>query len=982
MSINWNKITKDDILEAIELFDNNQPEYGNPRGLFLIFNGKKYPAKVIRRLAYNLKYEDYITDDQFKGGSYTIKFFNKYGFDMEYNNMPYYVNNKSSKTSTLEEHKTPNKKLSKDKSVNFNNKKHNKRKLNEKIKISGNNVLEQKNALQLLLNKLFNGDLVNERSFEWMRTPSDPKNTYPELYESLMNYRGDKKFARKNYKLPGCDFVSESNKIIIEYDERQHFTEPRRLSLLNYPYAKLYYNKEQWIKVCEDIQAIDNSPYNRDEIRAYYDSIRDIEAYNHGYKLIRIMHEEFDFERDDAYDYLKQLINNYLANPIETKKYNKRIKNRKFTTKPESAKTKKSPKYQKNALQLLLNKVFDNDVICEKPYDWMKTPKNPQKYSKLYNSLKKYAKGKITAKPDYRLHCDFVSESNKIIIEYDERAHFTEARGISLLNYPNIKFNYDKDKWIKSCEETQAKANSKYNSDVNRAYYDSIRDIEAYNHGYKLIRIKDGEFDFTRDDAYEYIEHLIKEELYFSNSSSKRKEVLNNSSKKKKSNFNNLGKSDKSNIDLKIGMYIQSEKYKYEMDLKSKMKEISNEDFDILVFPEFCYVPFATKIRIQDLFSKKWYQLLRENCLKFSKQIDKAVVISLEGAKETYFSVFANYFAKKNESKFEIYFKHTMSGTSPFEWDNYNKVCKDQFPIINYKGYKLGLTICNDGNHAPFSRMYGLQDVDVIINSSGGNVKYKKWYTYHKTRSIENNCFSLVTMGSGSGFKNDSYTYGFNPNGGYILPINLHLDEDVPSTDGEVYIYDLSNCDMNPKPEKYLKQRETPNKYKTFKIPKGNIDSLIDKSKKIKDNIYQLNKGENNIIFITIDGFDIFKPELVIPYLYDKKLSKIKNKKYILVNKFEGELDEEFYENYLSVLLKARTTENYITLILESDNIKKCYQPTNNHDAQVVKSENGIYHVDIKRASGPEAIWKNKRLMKKEWRKGFEILVKKMVDIS
>lgn len=972
VKIHWNNITSKDIVNAINVFVSEKHDNLNSKGLWLLYNDEKYPAKYIRKLAYNLKFDDYISEDQFKGGSYTVNFFNKLGFDVEFNGVRY------SSANNLKNNKL-NKSNSKKNNVSFDSKSKfipKKSSTKEKFKISGKNVLEQKNALQLLLNKLFDGDLVREKSFEWMRTPSNPKKTYPELYNALKNYRGDEKFARKNYKISGCDFVSESNKIIIEYDERQHFTEARRLSLLGYPDIPVYYDKQKWIKASEDIQAVDNTPPNRDEVRAYYDSIRDIEAYNNGYKLIRIMHEEFDFERDDAYEYIEQLIDYYMNYPIE--KYNNQ---KKYSTKQETYQEKNTPSAQKNALQLLLNKYFDNEVINEKAFDWMKTPKNPKKYSKLYNSLKKYAKNNFTAKNDYRLHCDFVNESNKIIIEYDEYSHFTEARRISLLNYPDIKLNYNINKWIKSCQEIQAKVNSKHNSESNRAYYDSIRDIEAYNHGYKLIRIKDGEFDFNRDDAYEYVEHLINENTPYLNSSNKGKKSMIKSTKKKISKSENLKISDKNNMDLRIGMYIQNEDFKNHIQFQKKMKEVKKQDFDILVFPEFCYTPFSRKVSVSDVFDDDDWEYILEKCLNLSEELNKAVVVSLYDKYETYFSIFANNNATEDETIWACYFKNTMTGFSLLGTNNYeDESISNLFPIINYKGYKLGLTICNDGNHAPFSRMYGLQGVDVLLNSSGGDVKYKKWYTYHKTRSIENNCFSLVTMG-GEGI-DKSFTYGFNPNGGYILPENLKDDESVPSTVGEVYIYDLSTCNMDSEPDKYLDQKETINRYKTFEIPEGNIYSLIDKSKYIKDNMYKLKKGDNDIIFITIDGYDILDPELVIPYLYDKKLSGIKNKKYIIVNKFEGDIDEEFYENYLSVLLKARTTENYVTLILESDNINKCYQPTNNHDAQVVKSEDGIYYIDIKRASGPEAIWTTKRLMKKEWRKGFEILVRNMVDIS
>ena len=58
----------------------------------------------------------------------------------------------------------------------------------------------------------------------------------------------------------------------------------------------------------------DNAPVNRDEIRAYYDSIRDIACYEHGYKLLRIMHGQIDFESDDAAEQLSRLLTKALRN--------------------------------------------------------------------------------------------------------------------------------------------------------------------------------------------------------------------------------------------------------------------------------------------------------------------------------------------------------------------------------------------------------------------------------------------------------------------------------------------------------------------------------------------------------------------------------------------------------------------------------------------------------------------------------------------
>ena len=54
------------------------------------------------------------------------------------------------------------------------------------------------------------------------------------------------------------------------------------------------------------------------------------------------------------------------------------------------------------------------------------------------------------------------------------------------------------------------------------------------------------------------------------------------------------------------------------------------------------------------------------------------------------------------------------------------------------------MTICYDCNHALFSRMYGIYGIDLIINSTGGNVVYDKWFKYNKVRAIENECYTLV----------------------------------------------------------------------------------------------------------------------------------------------------------------------------------------------------------------------------------------------
>ncbi|GAI43637.1 unnamed protein product, partial [marine sediment metagenome] len=62
----------------------------------------------------------------------------------------------------------------------------------------------------------------------------------------------------------------------IEFDESQHFTAPRKLSLMHYPDGlKLGFPKQRWGQLCDEIDAKDNDPPFRDEQRAWYDTLRD-----------------------------------------------------------------------------------------------------------------------------------------------------------------------------------------------------------------------------------------------------------------------------------------------------------------------------------------------------------------------------------------------------------------------------------------------------------------------------------------------------------------------------------------------------------------------------------------------------------------------------------------------------------------------------------------------------------------------------------
>lgn len=80
----------------------------------------------------------------------------------------------------------------------------------------------------------------------------------------------------RTQNLPHCDYFVPNPGFLVEFDESQHFTQPRKLSLQKYPEnLKVGFSVAQWAALCDAINAKDNDPPFRDEQRAWYDTLRD-----------------------------------------------------------------------------------------------------------------------------------------------------------------------------------------------------------------------------------------------------------------------------------------------------------------------------------------------------------------------------------------------------------------------------------------------------------------------------------------------------------------------------------------------------------------------------------------------------------------------------------------------------------------------------------------------------------------------------------
>jgi hypothetical protein len=264
MAIEWSRVTPEDVRRACQMYDSGAAQPKRPaRSTFLLFNDKTYPAKFIRGLAYRLATGVELDPNvDYSGGMETVRFFQGLGLTTQHapaQPVPPPPGQPSS--STPQRRQEP-----------------------------------QKEALDSLLCLRF-GAVEREAKFPWLTVPPPDQmdGTILAIYHALQRMRGYSAFASFGKPLR-CDFFVPAECLVIEYDERQHFTEQRARSLELYPPdLALGFDRQEWLRACRTFRATDPTPPYRDEQRAFYDSLRDILAARNGVRIIRLRYGTFDW---------------------------------------------------------------------------------------------------------------------------------------------------------------------------------------------------------------------------------------------------------------------------------------------------------------------------------------------------------------------------------------------------------------------------------------------------------------------------------------------------------------------------------------------------------------------------------------------------------------------------------------------------------------------------------------------------------------
>jgi hypothetical protein len=133
------------------------------------------------------------------------------------------------------------------------------------------------------------GDCRVNHSFPWSALPRDYANTaisalLERIQTELGNFRGHRDFI-KSALMPPCDYFVSDPPFILEFDESQHFSAPRLITLSLYPdELELGFSLPCWKQLCREIAAVDDQPFDRDERRAWYDALRDLVPTIHGFR--------------------------------------------------------------------------------------------------------------------------------------------------------------------------------------------------------------------------------------------------------------------------------------------------------------------------------------------------------------------------------------------------------------------------------------------------------------------------------------------------------------------------------------------------------------------------------------------------------------------------------------------------------------------------------------------------------------------------
>ena len=586
----------------------------------------------------------------------------------------------------------------------------------------------------------------------------------------------------------------------------------------------------------------------------------------------------------------------------------------------------------KETIRKLLKKIYG---IVEENYKFRigtlpEDFKNTTYYSelkKIYEKLQDHRGHKNFVKAKTLPNCDFFIPNPGFIVEFDESQHFTLPRKITLEEYPtNLELGFSKEKWIRLCNEINAKDNYPPHRDEQRAWYDTLRDFLP-----KILGMQPTVRLFAKDFIWCSLNPDNQEDV-----DTFRKIIEHNK--------------EQLRVVLSIPSY-SSNIDKLEKEIKEFLKK---ENIDLLIFPEG--------------YIKCNFNQALDKVKKLSKKFNTAVLSGVETDEGYQIAIFYNPHPQKGETKRHIYIKHSSANKLAYEYPNYQGKGDKMFDPIIIKGKKLGVMICHDMFFPLVPHNMVKRGSEILIDLTGGNVNFQKWKNVIKGRSIENRRIFLCTMGYNPQGKQRSFCFAYE--NGKVIPLLVFKNgkmqriinfRDLPlppffcllSIPSEELIEENEKLNYTGKTYSEITVSLLTGKKADIKIIRTNSEFyLLLKGKKI-------NLNKNNWVKIGDIGLLSFPLKNIMDsILILRKILKLQNKgeeanHYIVF--YYGKADLTEWEIFS--LAKLRAIENRVGIIVLSEDIKLVLKTTKYKNIQVVGEKEGIFGLNKECLGGPMSIF-------------------------
>lgn len=196
-------------------------------------------------------------------------------------------------------------------------------------------------------------------------------------------------------------------------------------------------------------------------------------------------------------------------------------------------------------------------------------------------------------------------------------------------------------------------------------------------------------------------------------------------------------------------------------NVQSLLDKYTKEKPDFIIFPEVWSVGWYCKN-----FHKESETIENSVTINFLKEIAQSFNSNVIGGslilqRDTYKYTNTCPVISKKGKLLTTYDKMHLFSHKGSEENKYIKT-GDELTIVNYKGTKIGLSICYDIRFPELFREYSRHGVEVFVNMAAwSNKKLEHWQIMHRARAIENQCY-MITVDQTGKISENEYNLGYS----------------------------------------------------------------------------------------------------------------------------------------------------------------------------------------------------------------------------